>query len=187
MNTATRNQLRALRSRFPRSATGGIPPAVSPKLQEVHDKLSTFHAMDPARARVRSPHKDKAQAQADEAGEEGGQGRGKQINDGSAGSNDGERARRGATSVGEVSSATVYENTNQIEGGTQRLDGVLFENGGCTGEEKGREDMATIMGDMTVEVEEIVACRVGHGDSDGETSTRSRPSELFDSLDLCVT
>lgn len=80
----------------------------------------------------------------------------------------------------------VDESANQVVADTQRPDGVLLEKGEGTGVERGLQNKATIIGDMTVAVEEVVACRVGQENSCEPTSTRSRPSDLFDSLDLSV-
>lgn len=130
-----------------------------------------------------SPHKDRTQVETDEASG-GDQGGGKQGSDERTHVSDGARARRGATSVGEISSAIVDENSNQVEDDPQRLDGISFEKGGGPGVKPGRQDTATIISDLTVAAREVAACRVVQGN--GDETTRSRPSELFDSLDLSV-
>lgn len=182
--TVTRNQLRALRSRFPRGAICGIPQAVSPKLLEVQDRFPTpRHATDPISACTQSPDQDRTHVEAGEASQ-GDQGVGKQGGDERTRVSDGARASRGATSVGGVSPAIVDENSNQVDNDPQGLDGVSFEKGGGTGVEPGRQDTATIIGDLTVATKGGAACRVGQGN--GDETTRSGPSELFDSLDLSV-
>lgn len=78
----------------------------------------------------------------------------------------------------------VHEAPGQAAGGKLRMGSTLLENDERVGAESKRPNAATVQADVAVLAEGVSTDRVG-GRSTGETtSASSRPSELFDSLDL---
>jgi len=95
------------------------------------------------------------------------------------------RLEAAQTAAAELPFATGYKIGGEVAGGTQQVDGRPPLDGGDDGTGSGRtpEDLAAVRGDAAVVLEEE-----GGGDDrrsgDETASTKSRPSELFDSLDL---
>lgn len=180
-----RNQMRALRSRLPRSATGDIPPPSSPTLLRGDERsVPSSQEETPAGARIQPPSIVRARAGVDAAGDVG-QGRDRQSSDDRPGaSNGGRPARRLATPEAAVSPVIVHEASGQAADGKQQLGGTLLENNERAGVERGHQNLATVRDDVAVVAERVPAGRAGGKSTSETTSTASRPSELFDSLDL---
>ncbi|CAM9260937.1 unnamed protein product [Ectocarpus sp. 4 AP-2014] len=178
-----RNQLRDLRNRLPNGATGEVPTAVSPKPVNVNDALSPAQqATSPASARTQQPWKGGAQPGVGEAEEVGGDGRRRDIDE-TLGDNKGgaQDTLRPATLVQKVPSHGGEGTVDQRVDGTLTLDIAALEEREreSTGEQQGVQATLITRSNL-VDVEG----RSGQGNNYDTTNTRSRPSELFDSLDV---
>lgn len=179
----SRNQLRDLRNRLPNSATGEVPPAVSPKPVKAKDVFSPLQqATSPASASTQQPWKSGAQPEVGEAEEVGDNGRRRDIDETFVGSKGGSQdTLRAATSAQKVSSHGGEGTVNQRVDGTPTLDITALEERQpeSTGEQQGVQETATTGSDA-----DDVEGHGGQGNSYDTADTRSGTSELFDSLDV---
>ncbi|CAN0394660.1 unnamed protein product, partial [Ectocarpus sp. 8 AP-2014] len=178
-----RNQLHDLRNRLPNGATGEVPTAVSPKPVNVIDALlPAQQATSFASARTQQPWKGGAQPGVGEAEEVGDHGRRRDIDE-TLGDNKGgaQDTLRPATLVQKVPSHGGEGTVNQRVDGTLTLDIAALEEREreSTGEQQGAQETLITRSDVA-----DVEGRSGQGNNYDTTSTRSRPSELFDSLDV---
>ncbi|CAB1097105.1 unnamed protein product [Ectocarpus sp. CCAP 1310/34] len=177
-----RNQLRDLRNRLTNGATGELPTAASPKPVNVNDALlPAQQATSPASARTQQPWKGGAQPGAGEAEQVGDDGRRRDVHinlgDNKGGAQD---TLRPATLVQRVPShgeGTV----NQRVDDTLPLDIAALQEREreSTGEQQGVQETFFTRSDVA----DVEGCS-GQGINYDTTNTRSRPSELFDSLDV---
>lgn len=79
---------------------------------------------------------------------------------------------------------TLHEARCQTVSGKQQLGGALLENGERDGAEKKRQNVAIVQDDVAVADKGGPVDRLGGNSTSQTPSTASRPSELFDSLDL---
>ncbi|CAM9156578.1 unnamed protein product [Ectocarpus sp. 13 AM-2016] len=178
-----RNQLRDLRNRLPNGATGEVPTAISPQPVNVND--ASFPAKQPtssASARTQQPWKGGARPGVGEAEEVDDHGRRRDVDE-TSGDNKGgaQDTLRPATSAQKVPSHGGEGTANQRVDGTLTLDIAALEERErrSTGEQQGVQETLTTRTDVA-----DVESRSGQGNNYDTTNTRSRPSELFDSLDV---
>ncbi|CAM9560876.1 unnamed protein product, partial [Ectocarpus fasciculatus] len=181
--TNVRNQLRDLRNRLPYTATCEVPTAVSPKPVEVQDVfLPPQQATTPAGARTQQPWKSGAQPEVGETEEVDGDGGRQDIDEALVDTKgDAQDMLRSVTSLQKVPSHGGEGTVNQ------RMDGTLTPGIAAlekrerksTGEQQRVQETAITGRDMA-----DVEVRSGQGKSYDTAITRSRPSELFDSLDV---
>ncbi|CAM9267325.1 unnamed protein product [Ectocarpus sp. 12 AP-2014] len=178
-----RNQLRDMRNRLPNGATGEVPTAVSPKPVNVNDAfLPAQQPTSSASARTQQPWKGGAQPGVGEAEGVDDHGRRRDIDetlgDNKRGAQD---TLRPATLVQRVPSHGGEGTVNQRVDGTLTLDIAAFEEREreSTGEQQGVQKTLITRSDVA-----DVEGRSGQGNNYDTTNTRSRPSELFDSLDV---
>eukprot|EP00903_Cladosiphon_okamuranus_P021889 g20123.t1 len=179
-----RSQLRALRSRLPRSATGGIPPAVSPTLLRGDRKPApSSQEENPAGAQVQPPSA--VGAQVDVHKNRDGQGRHRQSSSDRRGAGGGGRARhreeRHEAAVCPVTAHIAYGGT---AGSKLQLGGAWSADAEGAGVGIKPQKVATVGDGVAVAAERVPVGCTGAKSTSESPSTSSRPSELFDSLDL---